>query len=330
MRFAAPWVLLALPLPLIAAWIWHRRRARWDPRLPLPRASSRLSLGGSPWVAIDRGLPWVRGLVLLLLVLGLARPQSGSSIQSVRSLGVDIVVAIDHSGSMRAEDFVPDNRLAVAKQVVRDFVANRPGDRLGLVSFASRAATRCPLTLDHGMLQQFLAALDIAPEDQQQTAIGLGLATAVNRLRESDAKSRVVVLLTDGRNNAGEIGPRVATAAAKALGVKVYAIGVGSDGQVPFPVARTSRGVDYRMVRFEIDEALLQEVADETGGEYFRATDAEALRGVFDTIDQLERTEIDSRVRVVYTEMFHLLLLPAAGLLFLERLLLATRLRRIP
>ena len=262
----------------------------------------------------------------MLLVLSVARPQSGARVESVSTFGVDIVVALDISGSMRAEDFQPKNRLEVAKRTVDRFVEGRGSDRVGLVVFASLAATRTPLTLDHEMLRQFLGDLDFAPPDQEGTAIGMGLATALNRLRDSDARSRVVVLVTDGRNNRGQIGPKAAAEAARALGVKVYTIGVGSDEEVPIPVGPLGR----RLVRIELDEELLEEIAKTTGGQYFRATDAEALHQVFETIDELEKTEIESKVRVVYSEMFPLLLLPAAGLLLVERLLVATRLRRIP
>ena len=331
MRFAMPWVLLLAPLVITGAWWWGRQRFRAAPRILLPDADDRLTWGGSPWVAIDRAMPWLRALTLLLFVVALARPQSGARIETVSSFGVDIVLAVDVSGSMQAEDFQPDNRLAVAKATVSRFVTARREDRLGLISFASQSATRCPLTLDHQMLQQFVDDLRIAPEEQQQTAIGLGLASAVNRLRDSEAISRVVILLTDGRNNAGEVGPRVATAAAAALGVKVYTVGVGSDGPAPFPVGVDLRGQKrYQMVQFELDEPLLEEIAAETGGRYFRATDSDTLARIFEEIDELETTKRETRQRVVYSEQFSLALLPALALLLFERLLLATRLRRIP
>jgi len=328
-RFASPWLLLLVPLCLLAAWHMARRRRRADARTALPLASLRIPLGRSPWVGLDRWLPWLRGLTLILLVLALARPQAGARIESVSSFGVDVVVALDISGSMRAEDFQPDNRLEVARRTVQRFVAGRADDRIGLVAFAGLATTRCPLTLDHEMLAQFLEALTFAPQEQDGTALGMGLATAVNRLRESDARSRVVVLVTDGMNNTGQIGPKAAAEAARALGIKVYTIGVGTQGMVPVP-QRTPQGVRYRTVQVEIDEALLAEIAEMTGGQYFLATDAESLEAIFDTIDSLEKTEIESRVRVLYSELFPLLLLPAALLLLLEGGLAVTRLRRIP
>lgn len=325
-RFATPWLLALAPLVVLATWAMSRRRARSDARLVLPQTSERLPLGRSFWQRLDRMLPWVRALVLLLLLVSLARPQSGARVENVSTFGVDIVVAIDISGSMRAEDFQPKNRLEVAKRTVAEFIEGRPSDRIGLVVFASLAATRSPLTLDHEMLAQFLDGLDFAPPDQEGTAIGLGLATALNRLRSSDARSKVVTLVTDGRNNRGQIGPKAAADAARALGVKVYTIGVGSDGEVPIPVGAMGR----RNVRIELDEELLNEIADNTGGRYFRATDADGLKRVFQTIDELEKTEIESKVRVIYSEMFPLVLLPGVGLLLLERFLAVTRLRRIP
>jgi len=328
-RFGAPWCLVLLPLAVAAAVWMARRRARTDARLALPRASARRALGSSVWTRLDRALPWVRGLVLVLLVLALARPQAGERIESVTTFGVDVIVALDVSGSMRAEDFLP-NRLEVARRTVSEFVDGRPQDRIGLVAFAANATTRCPLTQDHEMLEQFLAALDFAPPDLDGTAIGLGLATAVNRLRQSSAKSRVVVLATDGVNNRGQIGPRAAAEAARALGVKVYTIGVGSEGQAWIPVDLGPRGWQKVLQPVEIDEELLGEIASATGGRYFRATDAGALREVFRTIDGLEKTEIESRVRVLYGELFPWLLTPALGLLLTERLLGATRLRRLP
>jgi len=329
LRFAAPWLLLLLPLAVAAVWWLARRRRRGDARMVLPGVALRGRLAVSPWARLERALPWLRGAALLLLVLALARPQAGARVQNVTTYGVDIVVALDISGSMRAQDFRP-NRLEVARDTVERFVQGRGSDRIGLVVFAALAATRCPLTLDHDMLDEFLDQVDFAPRDQDGTALGMGLATAVNRLRDSDAKSRVVVVVTDGVNNRGQIGPTAAAEAAAALGVKVYTIGVGSDGEVPMPIDMGPLGVRYDMQHVELDEELLRTIADTTGGQYFRAQDAEALQEVFTTIDGLEKTEIESRERVVYSELFPLALFPAVGLLLLERLLAATRLRRIP
>lgn len=329
-RLATPWVLLGIPLVVGAVWWMARRRATSDARLELPQAESRIPLTLSPWVRLDRALPWVRAVALVLLVVSIARPQAGEQLEDVSTHGVDIVVALDVSGSMRAEDFTPRNRLEVARRTIERFVNGRPTDRIGLVAFAAIAATRSPLTQDHEMLKSFLGQVDFAPADQDGTAIGLGLATAVNRLRESRAESRVVVLVTDGVNNAGQIGPRAAAQAAEALGVRVYTVGVGSEGRVPVPVDMGPLGRRVVLREMELDEALLEEIAATTDGQYFRATDPEGLQRVFEQIDELEKTEIESRVRVLYSELFSWTLLPAIGLLLFERLLLVTRLRRLP
>ena len=329
-RFASVWILVLLPVGVAAAIWMARRRSHGDARVLLPQAGAVLPKIRSPWVAIEGLLPWLRGLILLLLVLSLARPQSGSRIETTSTLGVDIVVVQDTSESMRGEDFAPDHRLAAAKKSIRTFIEGRTNDRVGLVAFGSLATTRCPLTLDHEMLLQMLEDVDFSPRNEGGTAIGMGLATAVNRLRDSTARSRVVVLLTDGANNEGQIGPEAAAEAAKALDVRVYTIGVGSTGQVPLTV-QDRRGRSYiQMQYFELDEELLQSIADTTGGQYFNVRDSGAMEAVFETIDALEKTEIESRERVLYRELFAWILFPAVGLLFLERTLAGTRLRRIP
>jgi len=325
-RFAAPWALALVPVALIATWWLYRRRRDDDARLMLPAASTTVRLAVSPWQRLEPLMPWLRCLGLILLAMAMSRPQAGSRIETISTFGVDIVVALDVSSSMSAEDFRPRNRLEVAKRTVERFIDGRDNDRVGLVVFAGLAVTRCPLTQDHTMLKQFLGEVDFAPTDQDGTALGMGLAAAVNRLRDSDARSKVVVLVTDGRNNQGQIGPQAAAEAARAMGVRVYPVGVGTEGEAPVPVGRGR----YVMQRVELDEPLLREIAELTGGEYYRATDAQALATVFARIDELEATEIESRVRVLYTELFQLLLLPGLALLGLERLLLATRLRRIP
>jgi Ca-activated chloride channel family protein len=328
-RFAAPWFLLLLPVALAAAFWMARRRSRGDARLPLPRVSAH-SIGWSPWLVVEKALPWVRGTVLVLAVLALARPQTGAREETVSTYGVDIVVALDNSGSMACEDERPLSRLEVARRKIAAFIERRPADRLGLVVFATLSTTRAPLTLDHEMLQRFVKEVDLAPRGEDQTALGMGLASAVNRLRRSSARSKVVVLVTDGKNNAGQISPEAAAAASKALGIRVYAVGVGSDGEVVCPVDRGPLGRAYVTTRAELDEPLMRRIADSTGGKYFRATDARGFEEAFETIDRLEKTEVQSKVRVLYSERFALALLPASVLLGLELLLSATRLRRIP
>jgi Ca-activated chloride channel family protein len=329
-RFATPWMLVLLPLCAVAGWWMARRRRCGDARLRLPLVAQRLTLGASAWVRLERMLPWVRVLVLALVVVALARPQSGTRLENVSTLGVDIVVSLDISGSMRAEDFEPDHRLGVAKRTVERFVEGRPHDRIGLVVFGALAVTRCPLTLDHEMFRQFLSGVDFAPPDENRTALGMGLATAVNRMRDSAAKSKVVVLVTDGVSNTGQIGPRAAAEAARALDVTVYTVGVGSDGEVPIPLPDGMGGMRRVYTRVELDEALLEEIAAATGGRYFRATDSDSLAEIFETIDGLEKTEIESQVRVLYQELFGLVLAPALLLLLFELALAGTRLRRLP
>jgi len=324
-RFATPWMFLLLGPAMASIWMLIRRRSTRDARLSLPAAGELGAVGHSGWVRMAGILPWVRGLALILIVFALARPQSGSSTETVTTHGVDIVIAMDVSYSMLAEDFKPLNRLEVARATVAEFINGRPTDRIGLVVFGSLAATRGPLTLDHDMLLQLLQEVRVGSPERSATAMGMGLATAVNRLRHSDARSRVAVLMTDGLNNAGEIGPRAAAEAARALGIRVYTVGIGTEGPVQIPVD----GV-IREVRMDLDEELLQDVAAATDGRYFRVTDADGMQETFEVIDALEKSRIESTVRVQYAELFPGFIGLGAVLLFLEWLLANTRLRRIP
>jgi Ca-activated chloride channel family protein len=264
----------------------------------------------------------------------LARPQKGSLRESVTTRGVDIVVALDVSGSMAAEDFQPRNRLEVAKSVVADFVGRRATDRVGLVLFAGQSLTKVPPTTDQSVLLRQLddVRLDMLPDG---TAIGSGLATALMRLRRSMAKSRIIVLVTDGGNNAGEIDPATATDMAKAMEVRVYAIGVGRTGAVPMPVRVQdpyTGAVAKRTVPMEVtfDEGLLKQIAEHTGGEYFSASDPETLRGVFNKIDRLERSEIRLSAFRRYRELFPPFLAAAAALFVLAGLVWAAGFRIVP
>ena len=329
-RLATPWALALLPLAGLAIWWLYRRARRGDARLEVSTIATMAGIAPSPWERLTRVLPWLRGAAIALAVMALARPQAGSSTTTVSTEGVDIVVALDVSGSMRCEDERPRPRLAVAKECLGRFVDGRPSDRIGLVTFATLAATRCPLTLDHDMLRDFVHTVDFAPAGEDQTAIGMGLGTALNRLRTSRAKSKVVVLLTDGKNNAGQVGPEAAAEAARTLGIKLYTIGVGSRGPVPCLVETQEGEKVYVRVEADIDEELLRRMAESTGGRSFRATDGEGLAQAFREIDALEKTSMESRVRVLYTEKFALALAPAGLVLGLEMLLAATRLRRIP
>lgn len=327
-RFAHPlWLLLLLAVPLLV-WIDHRRRGRG-----LAVGFSDLGVitaagGRSPlW---KQALPVaLRSLVLVLFVLALARPQTGRREVQTETEGVDIILVLDISGSMRAEDFRPNNRLHVAKEVVRDFINDRSGDRIGLVVFSAMAYTQCPLTLDYGVLLDLLEGVEIGMIEDG-TAVGTALASAVNRLKESEAKSRIVVLLTDGVNNTGSIDPLTAAEIARTLGVRVYTIGVGKGGKVPYPVDQGIFGIQRRLVEVELDEETLMKIAQVTEGQYFRAHRPEELKEIYARINDLEKTKIETTEYVSYSEMFAWLALPGLLLLLLELLLGRTLLRRVP
>jgi Ca-activated chloride channel family protein len=247
----------------------------------------------------------------------------------ITSEGIDIVLALDISGSMKAEDFKPRNRLHVAKEVADEFVRGRQGDRIGLVVFASTSFTQCPLTLDYDVVLSQLDRVDFGAIDDG-TAIGTAIANGVNRLRRSDAESKVLILLTDGRNNAGKIDPQTAATVAKAESVKVYTIGVGTEKDAPYPVDDPIFGRRYVKIPASVDDKTLQEIASQTGGEYFRATTPEMLVTVFGKIDQLEKTEIETTEFVEYDELQARFTLPALFLLVCEVLLSRLWLRRLP
>lgn len=264
-----------------------------------------------------------------LFVIAMARPQSEHSEEVVKGEGIDIFLVMDLSSSMLARDFEPD-RLSVSKKVAVDFVSHRTYDRIGLAVFAGESYTQCPLTNDHDVLNEYLEGLECgALEDG--TAIGMGLAAAVNRLKDSDAKSKVVVLLTDGVNNAGYIRPSTAAGLAKEFGIKVYTIGVGSYGQALSPVRRRPNG-DYMfgITNVEIDEDLLRQIAEETGGKYYRAVSEESLQEVYNEIDRLEKTEVEIIVYKRYQELYYWPLVAGFLLLSLLFLLRSTLVRTLP
>jgi Ca-activated chloride channel family protein len=274
-------------------------------------------------------LPVLRTLAIVFLAFALARPQSGRKGQEISSEGIDIILALDISGSMRAEDFKPHNRLYVAKQVIKEFIEGRHTDRIGLVVFSKQSFTQCPLTLDYGVLFNFLDKVSFGMIEDG-TAIGLAIANAVNRLRESEAKGKVVILLSDGRNNAGEIDPITAAQAAKAMKVKIYTIGAGKPGNAPYPVDDPIFGKRYIYVENEIDEPTLQQIAQITGGEYFRAKDEEALSRIYKQISGMEQTEIKVKEYLQYNELFSNYALVGLLLLVTEIVLANTRYRKIP
>ena len=319
--------LLLLLLPLIGYW-YLRRRSRHYAALRMPSLDS--IRGMRSWRGrLRTALPILRALAFVALVVAMARPQEVLKEEEVDAEGIDIMLAIDLSSSMLAQDFKPD-RLEVSKRVAAEFIDKRRYDRIGLAVFAGEAFTQCPLTTDHRVLKNFLEQLACGTLDDG-TAIGMGLATAVHHLEESEAKSKVVILLTDGVNNAGYINPLMAAQIAQKVGVKVYTIGVGSTGDALTPVSRRSDGrYIFGLARVEIDEALLKDIANMTEGEYFRSTSAESLERIYNKIDQLEKTKIEVTVLKRYNEAFHPFVFWGLVLLLLEALLRYTVLRTIP
>ncbi|HEU4366236.1 MAG TPA: VWA domain-containing protein [Candidatus Krumholzibacteria bacterium] len=326
-RFEHPWLLLLLVLVPLVAWLPGRRGRRRS----VAYSSVDLLLGAGLEAAAWKrhGTLALRLAVLALVILGLARPQTGRSKHTEYAEGIDIMLVLDTSGSMQAQDFEPKNRLHVAKEVVKEFIGKRRQDRIGLVAFAADAITQCPLTLDYALLTKLVDAVDFGMLDDG-TAVGVALATACNRLRGSDAKSRVVILLTDGQNNAGMVDPTTAARVAASLSIKVYTVGVGTRGRAPMPIDDPVFGRRLVSVDVDIDEPTLRRIAELTDGHYFRATDREELVEIYDRIDQMEKSKVESETYVEYTDRFLWFVLPALGLLILELGLAQTLLRETP
>lgn len=282
--------LLLLLIPVIGWYIWRLRDAQATLRISDTSELARQPKSLRVWLI---HVPFVlRVLTVTLLSIALARPQLSNRWQSQSTEGIDIMMALDVSGTMLAEDLKP-NRLEAAKEVATDFVINRPNDNIGLVVFAGESFTQCPLTTDHAVLVNLFQSVKFGLIEDG-TAIGLGLANCVNRMKDSPTKSKVIILLTDGSNNRGDITPQTAAEIAKTFGIRVYAVGVGSHGQARVPV-QTPYGTQYMMMDSEFDEVTLRNIAQTTGGEYFRATDNKSLRRIYEQIDQLEKSKI--RVR---------------------------------
>lgn len=327
MTLAQPlWLLLLFLLPML---FWRQRRMGPGQRLVLLMPDREALRGGISWrVSVRRWLPGMRWIALALLALAMARPQQRWEERKIKADAVDIMLALDISPSMLSRDFDPD-RLTVAKQVAVDFVENRPYDRLGLVAFSAEAFTQCPLTTDRRIVQQFLRDLQVG-RLEDGTAVGMGLATAVNRLKDSPSKSKVVILLTDGENNAGYISPLKAAEIAQTLGVRVYTVGIGTNGIVMSPARRNPDGsYDYAPRQMEFNTDLLGEIATMTGGKFYRAWSEEELQGIYSEIDRLEKTKIEVSVVRHQTDFFHWLVGFAAALLLLEALLRWTLLRSV-
>ena len=330
MSFRDPLWFAALLLPALMPW-GGRWVARARMRFPSAAGLESATHQGHPsWLRLPTIL---RVVALTLVVVALARPQQGLESSRLQTEGIDIVLAVDVSGSMLAEDFQLHgqraNRLEVVKQAVKEFVTNRPNDRMGLVVFAGRPYTQCPLTLDHGWL---LTQVDRAKIGMVEdgTAIGSGIATALNRLRRSKSNSRIMVLLTDGVNNAGTVTPEAAAQLAKTLGVRIYTIGAGTKGLAPYPATDIfGRRVDQQ-VKIEVDDEGLTKIARLTGGQYFRATDTDSLRTIYHEIDRMEKTTIEQPQYVSYKEWYPWFVIPAMLLLLGEVVASETWLRVLP
>ena len=321
------WLLLLL-LPMIGYYVWRTLQGGAAIRISTVEGAEQAPKTVRYYL---RHLPFaLRAAAVGLIIVALARPQDAEQYSNTSTEGIDILLALDVSGSMLARDFRPD-RITAAKEVAGSFIADRYGDRIGLVVFAGEAYTQSPLTTDQGTLQTLLGRIR-SGIIEDCTAIGNGLATAINRLRESDAKSKVVILLTDGVNNRGEIAPLTAAEIAKAQGIRVYTIGVGTRGMAPYPAAdiygNPTGGTV--MAKVEIDEKTLASIAELTGGRYFRATDKATLKAIYDEINQLEKSKVEVTEHVVYHELFVRWLLWAAALLAAEFLLATLVFKRIP
>ena len=335
MRFANPhyaFLFLAF-IPLIALYIFREQRSqgaiRYSDTSLLKDIKKPITL------YVRHGLLLLRLGGLALLIVALMRPQKGRSFSEITTEGVDIMMVLDVSGSMEALDFKPNNRLAVAKEKIKEFINLREQDRVGLVVFAGRSYTKCPLTLDYPLLEKFVDDIDFSSITTQGTAIGTAIATAANRLRESPSKTKIMILLTDGSNNSGEIAPVVAAQASAQLGIKIYTIGIGKKGMVDMPVyyqdpysGKVTK--KFQKMQSDLDEGTLEKVANITGGTFFRAQNSEELSRIYEMIDRLEKTELKTRQYTTWNEKFYGFLLWGALLILIDFILRHTRFRRIP
>ena len=326
--FTHPYFLLLLALvPLLILW-YFRGFGRRGGRLQFSHLGFLKKIHKRSAVRARHILFFLRIAVVILLIVALARPQGKKENREIHSETIDIVLAMDVSTSMLAEDIEP-NRVEATKQVAKEFIKNRKVDRIGMVVFAGEAYTQCPLTIDYGILMTLLDQMHVGMIEDG-TAIGMGLATAVNRLKDSEAKSKVIILLTDGRNNRGSIDPPTAAQVAQVFDIRIYAIGAGKQGVAMFPI-NDIMGKRYIPRKVEIDETMLREIADMTGGKYFRATDRKSLESIYREIDTMEKTDIKVAMSQEYPDWFHYLVYCLAGVLLLAEIVLAnTRFRKIP
>lgn len=329
LEFKNPLLLLLLaPYAALVLWYFYARVYRRDSAVAL--SSERvLTKRRSFRVATYRFLPALRFAAILLLLVAVARPGKGVHYTSVKNLGIDIVIALDVSGSMQGEDFQPKNRLAVAKQVVADFISKRKHDRIGMVVFAGEAYLQCPLTVEHDMLTDILQEVDFGTVATDGTAIGDALGLAASRMTDDKAKSRIILLLTDGMNNRGAIDPETAADACKEMGVKIYSVGIGKEGRVPYP---GPGGVFFgqRFLMNHFDETVLREISEKTGGKFYRAQSSGVLWENIHDIDRLEKTEVEVKVYHEFHDRFQYLLAAAMALFFIEIILRSAVYRKIP
>lgn len=334
MHFQNLWVLVLLPVaaaPVVPHFLRKKRDSA--PGIRFPSDGLLKGLGTTFRIRLAFGAVFIRAAALVLIVVATAGPQSVTKESKIQTEGIDIVLAVDVSTSMLAEDFKlggkRENRLEVVKDVVKEFINGRRNDRIGIVAFAARAYTVCPLTLDYGWLLRNLERLKIGMIEDG-TAIGSGTSSALNRLKDTETKGKVVILLTDGRNNAGRISPLTAAETGSALKIKIYTIGAGTKDLAPYPVKDFFGNTVYRPVKIDIDEDVLIKIAAKTDAKYFRATDTKSLRKIYREIDRLEKTKIEEKFFFEYRELFHLFLIPGVALLFIGIVLSNTVLRKLP
>ena len=329
-RFANPeFLYLLLMVPVLGYWYW-KHMSKSSGRIRFSDIHVIKKVGKTRKQRLRHVLFLLRLIFVSLVILAFARPQSGSKMRETSTEGVDIILALDVSSSMLAEDFKPKNRLVAAKQVAKNFIENRQNDRIGLVIFAGESFTQCPLTLDYGVLLTLLDQTNVADKEWDGTAIGMGIVNAVNRLRDSKAKSKVIILLTDGVNNRGEVDPVTASNIASALNIKIYTIGAGSRGTALYPVDDPYLGKRYVPMPVEIDEEVLKKIAMNTDARYFRATNTDKLTAIYNEIGELEKTKIEVKEFTRYDEYFKYFL--TAGLIFfvLELVFANTVFRKLP
>lgn len=331
MIFNNPLVLfLVLAVPIYA---WYKLKYTKSAGMSFSSLTEMKKIKPSLTVRLQFLPVLFRSTALILFVIALARPQKGIEQVKLPSEGIDIMLTIDVSTSMYAEDFTVNgqrkNRLEAVKKVVRDFIPNRQNDRIGMIVFAGRAYVQCPLTIDYGIVLQFLDEIKIGMLEDG-TAIGDAVAVSLNHMKDTPAKSKVIILLTDGRNNLGRIDPLTAAETAKTLGVKIYTVGAGTKGLAPYPAVDFFGNKVYQRIQVDLDEDTLKKIADITGGMYFRATDTKSLEDIYKQIDEMEKTETEAKIYTRYAELFPYFLLPGLILLVIEIVIANTWLRRIP